>query len=419
MISGNLVEEQHKIGFAARTYNAYQWMVPLCLTLKKEKEAFEYTERCKSRAFLDVLAATEIRPTVEVIGELQLLLDDEEMYLARLREIQTRHLRPIKISVEPGEVEKIYENLTHIYNEIERFDPEYVFTRRGKPLSLDDLQDILSSQKRNTVLIEYFITEEKTYIFVIPSRDHQLHMKSILLPAETLNTYLEDWRKVAINLDAQKTSHCLIEPVSEYLNKGDLIYFVPYGPLHYFPLHALVSNGEPLIKNHPVAYLPSASILPFCQNKGTGRLKTCASFGVSFEKEAEKVAEFFNTKAYTGSSATAENLETCNTDIIHLSCHGLFDDKDPLSSRIQLHDRELTARDIFNMRLTTELVTLSACETGYNERSPGDELIGLTRAFLYAGTPSVIVSLWPVYGPPTQELMTEFYRQLKNSKEKA
>lgn len=419
MMIGNLVEEQHKIGFAARTYNAYQWVIPLCLTLKKEKEVFEYTERGKSRAFLDVLAATEIRPTVEVTSELQSLLDDEEMYLARLREIQTRHLRPIKISVEPGEVEMIYENLTQIYNEIERYDPEYVFTRRGKPLSLDDLQDILSSQNRNTVLIEYFITENETFILTISSRDHQFHIRTVPLPAETFNQYVKEWRKVAISLDLQNISRYLIEPVSDYLNEGDLIYFVPYGPLHYFPLHALTLNGEPLTKIHPVAYLPSASILPFCQNKGTGTLKTCASFGVSFVKEAKDIAALFNTEAYLDDLATKENVKTCNKDIIHFACHGKFDDKDPLSSRVQLHDGELTARDIFNMRLTTELVTLSACETGYNERSPGDELIGLTRAFLYAGTPSVIVSLWPVYGPPTQELMTEFYRQLKNSKDKA
>ena len=71
------------------------------------------------------------------------------------------------------------------------------------------------------------------------------------------------------------------------------------------------------------------------------------------------------------------------------------------------------------MRLNTELVTLSACETGYNQRSPGDELIGLTRAFLYAGAPSVIVTLWPVYGRSAQKLMLEFYRQLKNGANKA
>jgi CHAT domain-containing protein len=71
------------------------------------------------------------------------------------------------------------------------------------------------------------------------------------------------------------------------------------------------------------------------------------------------------------------------------------------------------------MKLTAELVTLSACQTGINKRSPGDELIGLTRAFLYAGAPSVVVSLWLVNSPSTYELMLEFYTQLKNGTDKA
>ncbi len=71
------------------------------------------------------------------------------------------------------------------------------------------------------------------------------------------------------------------------------------------------------------------------------------------------------------------------------------------------------------MRLNAELVTLSACQTGLNERSPGDELIGLTRAFLYAGASSVVVSLWSVDARSTQELMREFYKLLKNGVDKA
>ena len=113
-------------------------------------------------------------------------------------------------------------------------------------------------------------------------------------------------------------------------------------------------------------------------------------------------------------------VRTCtDKDIIHFSCHGSFDNIDPLSSGIELHDEVLKAREIFDMRLNTELVTLSACQTGLNKRSPGDELIGLTRAFLYAGAPSVVVSLWSVDAQSTHELMLEFYKQLKNGADKA
>ena len=76
-------------------------------------------------------------------------------------------------------------------------------------------------------------------------------------------------------------------------------------------------------------------------------------------------------------------------------------------------------RICFPNRLNTELVTLSACQTGLNKRSPGDELIGLTRAFLYAGAPSVVVSLWSVDAYLTHDLMLEFYKQLKEGADKA
>jgi tetratricopeptide (TPR) repeat protein len=437
MISGRLAEEEYKIVFSTRAYIAYQFMVPLCLKLEKEEKAFEYTERSKLRAFLDSLAATEIKPTSELTDELQSLLNDEEMYLAKLREIQTQHLRPTKHPMGPEEVEKIHENLTTIYDKIKKFDPEYVFLRSGRPLSLNDIRNILFSQKRDVVLIEYFMTEDETFIFVISSNDKELHVKTIPLSKETLSQYLENyWREVVechgkIGDTWLGLSDYLIEPISEYIPKGSLVYFVPYGLLHYFPLHALEFKGDPLIKRHPVAYVPSASLFEFCQSKGSGNLETCASFGVAFEEEAEDIAELFGSRALSGSSISKDTIvQTCtNKDIIHFSCHGLFDDIDPLSSGIILDDKAtssppdrrgiLTAREILDMRLNTELVTLSACQTGLNRRSPGDELIGLTRAFLYAGAPSVIVSLWSVNARSTYDIMLEFYTQLKNGSDKA
>ena len=128
---------------------------------EKECEAFEYAERSKSRAFLDLIANTEIKPSVALTGELKSLRDDEENYLSTLREIQMRHLRQTGVSVEPGEVEGIFRQLDTIRDEIEEHDPKYVFTRRGKPLSFDRVQKLLSSQRKegNAVLIEYFITQ--------------------------------------------------------------------------------------------------------------------------------------------------------------------------------------------------------------------------------------------------------------------
>jgi len=430
IIRGRLVEEEHKIGFYALASDAYQYIIPLCLKLGKRKEAFEYVERSKSRAFLDLLATTEIKPISQITSTLKSLLDDEDANLSRLREIQISHLKRTRVSVEPGEIEKIFENLDHVYSKIEQYDPEYVYTRRGKPLSLNKIQQTLSSQRKDVVLIEYYITRDKTFIFVLSSREKKLHVAPIPVSAEKLGLYIDNyWREAAHHLELKDIgdtwlglSGYLIEPISQYLTEGDLIYFVPYGLLHYLPMHALELRGEPLIRRHPIAYSPSASLMRFFQSKGSGKLQSCASFGVVFEEESKKVAELFNSKPYNGYVVTKEKVfKNCiDKDIIHFSCHGYFDDVDPLSSGVELHAHEiLSAREIFDMKLNSELVTLSACQTGLNQRRPGDELIGLTRAFIYAGAPSIIVSLWSVDASSTQELMLEFYKLLKNGIDKA
>lgn len=430
VISGRLVEEEHRIGAYAQASNAYKNIVPICLELGKQKEAFEYVGRSKSRAFLDLLAAVDLRPTIESTAELRSLLDKEEIHLIKLREIQTRHLRQTARPVEPGEVDNLWKSLNQIYGKLEQLDAEYVSMRKGRPFPLERIQETLSSKKRPVVLVEYFITKHETFVFLISSRDRELYVKSISISEEELLRYLQSYRRAVVNppsfQDVSDTwlelSHYLIEPISELLVEGDLIYFVPYGLLHYLPLHALKLNGNPLIENHPVAYSPSASLVRFCQKRGSRTLNSCASFGVVFEQEAKDVAALFDTQAFRGHSATKSRvLSNCtDKDIIHFSCHGYFDNEDPLSSGIELHGgKVLTAREVFDIRLRATLVTLSACQTGLNERRPGDDLIGLTRSFLYAGSSSVIVSLWSVDAHSTRDLMLEFYTHLKRGMDKA
>jgi CHAT domain-containing protein len=208
------------------------------------------------------------------------------------------------------------------------------------------------------------------------------------------------------------------EPLSDYLRNSKIVYFVPHGILHYSPLHALLLNKEPLIKTHPVAYSSSSSLLPFYKSKGTHTLKSCTVFGVEFFDEAQEVAKIFKVTPKLDVT-TDDFLKNLRYDILHFSCHGYFDKRDPLSSGIILKDDVLRAEKIFELNLNSGLVTLSACETGISENKPGDELIGLTRAFIYAGVPSLVVSLWDVSAFTTQELMREFYTNLKNGDQKA
>ena len=113
--------------------------------------------------------------------------------------------------------------------------------------------------------------------------------------------------------------------------------------------------------------------------------------------------------------------ELAQDRIVHFATHSLLNNEHPDLSGIVLSlvDRQGNARDgflriqdIYNLRLRAELVVLSACQTAIGKSIPGEGLMGMARAFLYAGTRQVVASLWPVDEKATMELMTEFYRQL-------
>ncbi len=106
--------------------------------------------------------------------------------------------------------------------------------------------------------------------------------------------------------------------------------------------------------------------------------------------------------------------------IIHVATHGTIRWDAPNFSSVLLADGRLNAIDAFNLDLRAcELVTLSGCETGLAQIGGGDEQLGLGRAFLAAGTPSLLMSLWPVEDSSTNELMQLFYQHLLQGESKA
>ncbi len=117
-----------------------------------------------------------------------------------------------------------------------------------------------------------------------------------------------------------------------------------------------------------------------------------------------------------GESATVEALrnEASGSGILHLACHGLFRSDNPMFSALELHDGWLMAADAMSLDLSGALVTLSACESGRGEVIGGDEVLGLTRAFLGAGAATLVVSLWLVQDETTADLMGNWYGRLRD-----
>lgn len=293
------------------------------------------------------------------------------------------------------------------------------------------------------VLAEYFATSDNTLLFIGKSDFPEPLVKTIPVTMEQIRqevtdhfgTTAEGMMKVR-QLDFhvwQTYWNQFVAPLSDYTQEGDIIWFVLHDALHYLPFHALQIDGRDVIERNPVCYTPSASVMKFCHAKRKGKRERALVIGDSRKnllyarEEALGVADLFGTVPYLSNQATKalvlQQLEQKQPDILHFACHGYFHFQKALKSGIMLapesemlaHENQerwnLTAEEIFGLSLHAELVTLSACETGINERKPGDELMGLTRAFIYAGTPSVIVSLWSVDDLSTSLLMQHFYQR--------
>jgi CHAT domain-containing protein len=235
-----------------------------------------------------------------------------------------------------------------------------------------------------------------------------------------------------IKRNAQRLYNILLKPVEKFLYGKPRIAIVPHGSLHYLPFEALMNKGKFLVeKNIKIFYLPSASVYKYCREKNKKSKEKVTAFvnpdGTlpGSEKEVEVLEQLFpgRVEVFSGKKVT-ESMVKANSgasDILHIACHGKFESEHPLYSGLLLvpdneNDGCLEVSEIFQLQLKPAyLVTLSACETNVGNISPGDEIIGLTRAFIYAGTPSILASLWKVDDLYTAKLMASFYLALKNA----
>jgi len=317
------------------------------------------------------------------------------------------------------------------------------------------------------VLAEYFTTDDVTLLFGVRTDWDEPEVIEIKQPLGEIRKYVmanfgmeeakEGAEKQASSFDKiqnldldewQSRFAPFVEPILKWAEPGDYLYLVPHDVLHYLPLHTLKVEGSYLIERNPVLYTPSASVLKYCQAKRKGRRENILVLGDSdaerplsyARSEALEVASIFGTQPYLGKDArkslVKEKLEKerDEIDILHFACHGKFHpfqalksgilmapepdgEEKPAESEITLDglpiSRYLTAEEFFGMEMHADLVTLSACESGVNQLRPGDELFGLMRALIYAGTPSVVMTQWGVDDISTELLMVHFYQRLK------
>ncbi|NIA30435.1 MAG: CHAT domain-containing protein [Actinobacteria bacterium] len=290
---------------------------------------------------------------------------------------------------------------------------------------------------------------------ISPLFDHDKKVENVAIDHKWANIQVDLLHDLYQTLIADVLDDTLLQ------QKTDLI-IVPDDVLFFFPFELLVTEYSKkdvryLIEDHPISYIPAVSLLnPKLRNKKTAQNDLLAFGNPDFggmkkdgflnriasllpgnselrnqefvqlpfaENEAKTIARHFERSiTFTGKNATEANFKKYAPDykLIHLATHYIADDQQPLYSKIVFargekdgEDGYLQTYEIFNLKLHADLVALSGCNSGLGKLRRGEGIVGLSRAFLYAGASSLLVSLWQVQDESTAELMTKFYTNLR------
>jgi CHAT domain-containing protein/tetratricopeptide (TPR) repeat protein len=220
----------------------------------------------------------------------------------------------------------------------------------------------------------------------------------------------------------QRLYELIFAPLTPHL-WGERLLFAPHGPLHQAPLHALWSGEQFVIEAFECSYTPSATLAVALQRPPEERPTWRSWAGLALDDptipgaqlEIEVAARHFAAHwLYRGDEASLAALRVAaqQADILHLATHGLFRPDNPFCSVLKLADGWVDVRTLYDLPLHSQLVVLSACESGAVAVRGGDEVIGLARGFLAAGARSLLVSLWNVHDVSTSVLMDGLYAAL-------
>lgn len=329
------------------------------------------------------------------------------------------------------------------------------------PPTTAEIKSLVSKSK--TCVIEYFTVNDKLYTWVVKPDGQTIMAEPAKVEAQDLSKKIADANKLITttpkNIEEmrqlEKTRQAalkdlyniLVKPIEEHLPKApeEVVTFVPHKDLFAVPFAALIApNNKYLIEDHTLAYIPAIGVLRATQkiSESVGDKNNLLAFGnpitkeISFlgtlpysEKEVKKVSELFgpgNSTLEIGEKATkkAFNSQAPSHAVIHLATHGLIDQEHPMDSALVLapeakDDGLLTVKDILQMPpMHAKLVVLSACQTGKGKIT-GDGVVGLSRAFIIAGTPAVVVSQWNVDDVMTEYQMEHFYRAYLSGQSRA
>ncbi|MFL5728500.1 MAG: CHAT domain-containing protein [Cytophagaceae bacterium] len=432
------------------------------LTLRKNyylTKAFSFCEKNKSAVLLEAIADAQAK---SFSGIPDTLLEKEKELKAEIALYEQKLAERFSAEEEKALRNKLF-NLNRQYEQftksLEQNYPEYYNLKYNSAgIRLDSVRSVL---EEGTMLISYFLAENRKRIFVFCLTKKSLEVYN-MPKNELLEKQIKGLRN-SIRHRADKAfanfAHLLYKELVPSIPSGiKKLVIIPDGGLGTIPFEALLTKevkGDSIdfsklpymIKRFSISYNYSATL--FVQVTKESKLAKdiplsvflCAP--VTFdstehlkplygsEAEVQNIDSIIGIRGYKTSiflkkeanEGIVKSPELSNYKYLHFATHGVVDEEKPELSKIYLtatgdEDGDLYSGEIYNLNIKADLVTLSACETGLGMVSKGEGIIGLTRALLYAGSNNVLVSLWSVSDRSTAELMTSFYENLLDVQKK-
>ena len=435
----------------------YEEAISSAIKLKRYEQAFEVMERSLARAMLDLIGGRDYSKRQERISA-----DDRELLLLKSRideikdaiENERKNDRPEEMaSLQRSLV--VAEDASHkIQRRVDIARREIMSSARVEPLTTKQVQDMIGDD--TLVMVWYglymsVVTKDKVTSRWI--RGSSYFDKLIRDFREAIDVQGRQARSLALEDDGEVRSNAaaaaaadakilaigqemyriIFKPMEkDFSRNSDRVYVVADRDHPLIPYQVLHDGERYLAEKYTLVYAPSMSVLKKCMERRHPAGQKLLALGnpdlgnpdfnlVYAEDEVKKLAEIYpDARILTGAEASeaAVQLLAPDADILHLACHGVIDEDDPMKSHLRLapdkdNDGFLTADEIMDLNLPCSLVTLSACDTGRGRILMGGDILGLTRAWIYAGAPSVLASLWKVDDRATSRLMTAFYENLK------
>lgn len=467
--------------FLSRVREAYGFAVDVLLELHRrepeagwDRQAFVTLERAKARSLVELLSAARSGAETAVDAE---LLEAERAALGAVN--RARHnletSRQTAPQADHGEMAAALgsarRRLAAAEAAIRHAAPRYAALRYASPITVDDLQARLDD---DSALLEFHLRPQRSVVFVVTRHRFAavpIAGEEALAPwaAGLLETLVHPNRRSFGQLQqrARMLGALLLEDAIELAGDRLRWIVVPEGPLSYLPFEVLrvaardgTGRDQYLVEQRALSYAPSAGVLltldaPRSPRAGAGLIvfadptppDTAGSTDrpdvgrpmppwprlPGARREVDLLAAAMppgSVLSFVDSEASEARLKSeplvGSARWLHLASHAWVDEATPASSAVVLaadaltgEDGYLTVREIFALELSAELVVLSGCETALGRQVRGEGLIGLTRAFLYAGAGGLQVSLWKVADDTTPALMSSFYGFLRQGQDPA